>query len=154
MASQPGQGFIGSEREMAVLNAALLDEALAGHGKVIMLAGEPGIGKTRLVKELARKAEERGVRVLWLRGRRRPSLLALGQFYQELRSRHQAKPSSDPIGFRRGPHRRDDSRDPRDIGRCRANAEHGTGSGEVSAVRCGHRILEEGLRALAYSIGP
>lgn len=52
---------------MAVLNAALaaLNEALAGHGKVIMLAGEPGIGKTRLAQELARKAKERGVRVLW-----------------------------------------------------------------------------------------
>ena len=85
MVSQPGQGFIGSEREMAVLNAALLDEALAGPGKVIMLAGEPGIGETRLVKELARKAEERGVRVLWLRGGRRPSLPVPGSSHSVLR---------------------------------------------------------------------
>ena len=37
--------FIGRQRESAVLTAAL-DNALAGRGRLVMLAGEPGIGKT------------------------------------------------------------------------------------------------------------
>jgi len=40
-------GFIGRQSELGMLTAAL-DEALAGKGQMVMLAGEPGIGKTRL----------------------------------------------------------------------------------------------------------
>ncbi|MCI0904140.1 MAG: AAA family ATPase, partial [Chloroflexi bacterium] len=43
-------GFIGRQQELAVLTAAL-DEALAGRGQLVMLAGEPGIGKTRTAQE-------------------------------------------------------------------------------------------------------
>ena len=43
---------------------AALDEALSGSGRLVMLAGEPGIGKTRMVQELAALAEVRGVRVV------------------------------------------------------------------------------------------
>ena len=57
-------GFIGRQAEMAVLTAAL-DRALAAKGQMVMLAGEPGIGKTRLAKELASLSEQRGARVLW-----------------------------------------------------------------------------------------
>ena len=56
--------FIGRQREMAELTAAL-DEALAGEGRLVLLAGEPGIGKTRTAQELAVLAEQRGARVLW-----------------------------------------------------------------------------------------
>ncbi len=49
---------------MAELNAAL-DDALAGRGRVIMLAGEPGIGKTRLAEELAAVARGHGAEVRW-----------------------------------------------------------------------------------------
>ena len=41
-----GRVFVGRQREMAELRAAL-DDAMAGHGRLVMLAGEPGIGKTR-----------------------------------------------------------------------------------------------------------
>ncbi|MCH2519514.1 MAG: hypothetical protein MK210_15160, partial [Dehalococcoidia bacterium] len=37
---------------MAELRAAL-DDALAGRGRLVMLAGEPGVGKTRPAPELA-----------------------------------------------------------------------------------------------------
>ena len=59
-----GRVFIGRQRELAELKAAL-DDALFGQGQLVMLAGEPGIGKTRTTQELAALAEERGVKVLW-----------------------------------------------------------------------------------------
>jgi len=57
-------GFIGRQQEMAVL-ADALDDALSGRGQMVMLAGEPGIGKTRLAQELASRAESLGAQVLW-----------------------------------------------------------------------------------------
>ncbi len=56
--------FVGREKEMAELRVAL-DDAMAGHGRLVMLVGEPGIGKTRLSQELAATAEQRGAQVLW-----------------------------------------------------------------------------------------
>ena len=56
--------FVGSQREMAVLTS-VLDDALSGQGRLVMLAGEPGIGKTRTAQELASLAEAKGAQVLW-----------------------------------------------------------------------------------------
>jgi tetratricopeptide (TPR) repeat protein len=42
-----------------------LDEARAGHGGVMLLAGEPGIGKTRLIEEAAETARAQGALMLW-----------------------------------------------------------------------------------------
>ncbi len=56
--------FVGRQRELGELKAAL-DDAMAGHGRLVMLAGEPGIGKTRTAQELASHAETLGVQVLW-----------------------------------------------------------------------------------------
>jgi DNA-binding CsgD family transcriptional regulator len=64
MATLTGGAFVGRQREMAELKAAL-EEALSGQGRLFMLAGEPGIGKTRTAQELAAYAESRGTRVLW-----------------------------------------------------------------------------------------
>ena len=64
MVSQPGQMFVGRQPELAVLTGAL-DDALAGLGQIVMLSGEPGIGKTRLAQELASRAESSGARVMW-----------------------------------------------------------------------------------------
>jgi predicted ATPase len=55
--------FIGREPELATLHAALAD-ATAGHGRIVLLAGEPGVGKTRLAQELAAYAWQRGALVL------------------------------------------------------------------------------------------
>jgi class 3 adenylate cyclase len=51
--------FVGRRAELARLHE-MLDDALAGHGQVVGVVGEPGIGKTRLCLELARHARARG----------------------------------------------------------------------------------------------
>jgi predicted ATPase len=56
--------FVGRERELGDLRAGL-DAALAGHGHLLLLVGEPGIGKTRMAEELAAVARARGALVLW-----------------------------------------------------------------------------------------
>ena len=42
-----------------------LEEALSGQGRLVMLAGEPGIGKTRTAHELTAYAISQGARALW-----------------------------------------------------------------------------------------
>lgn len=54
----------GRHVEMDILTARL-DEAIAGRGGIVLLAGEPGIGKTRLAEELAAVALARDASVLW-----------------------------------------------------------------------------------------
>jgi predicted ATPase len=56
--------FVGREPELTLARARL-DAAIAGSAGVLLLAGEPGIGKTRLAEELAVEARARGCRVLW-----------------------------------------------------------------------------------------
>jgi DNA-binding SARP family transcriptional activator/tetratricopeptide (TPR) repeat protein len=60
---EPPAVFVGRERELAALRAGLAD-AFAGRGRLFLLAGEPGIGKSRLAEELAREAGGRGARVM------------------------------------------------------------------------------------------
>jgi DNA-binding SARP family transcriptional activator len=59
----PRSPFVGRERELAELTTAL-EDALAGAGRLVLLAGEPGIGKSRLADEVANRAKERGARIL------------------------------------------------------------------------------------------
>src|SRR6202012_5674926 len=56
--------FVGRRRELEALCAAL-DASCEGHGRLALLAGEPGIGKTRLALELAAQALERKADIAW-----------------------------------------------------------------------------------------
>ena len=64
MMSNSRDTLVGRSREVAELMLAL-EGAMSGQGRTVMLAGEPGIGKTRIARELAAMADERGARVLW-----------------------------------------------------------------------------------------
>ena len=54
--------FVGRDRELAELVGGL-DDALAGRGRLFLLPGEPGIGKSRLAEELIARARRRGALV-------------------------------------------------------------------------------------------
>src|SRR4051812_12321118 len=55
--------FVGRQAELNDLRAGL-EAAIAGHGRLFLLSGEPGIGKSRLADELTREARTRGAMVL------------------------------------------------------------------------------------------
>ena len=54
--------LVGRRWEMSAVEG-LLDRALGGHGAVVEVVGEPGIGKSRLVREVAAMAAARDVEV-------------------------------------------------------------------------------------------
>ena len=62
-ATATGGTLVGRGAELGCLLAAL-DEAFAGNARVVLVSGEPGIGKTRLVDEFASHARRRGAHVL------------------------------------------------------------------------------------------
>jgi len=61
----PRTGFLCREKELALGRDALL-QAISGRGQLLLLAGEPGIGKTRLADELAALASARGAHVCFV----------------------------------------------------------------------------------------
>lgn len=56
--------FVGRDGEAAVLDAGL-DDALAGRGRLFVVVGPAGSGKTRLADEIASHAKTRGATILW-----------------------------------------------------------------------------------------
>ena len=59
-----GRAFVGRQRELEEIRRGL-DDAAAGRGRLFLLVGEPGIGKSRLADEAATAAAGRGAAVLW-----------------------------------------------------------------------------------------
>src|SRR5262249_4319053 len=58
-----GRAFVGRERELGRLEQARRETA-SGSGAAVLLAGDAGIGKTRLASELVARARETGFEVL------------------------------------------------------------------------------------------
>ncbi|SDC93516.1 Transcriptional regulatory protein, C terminal [Geodermatophilus telluris] len=61
--SAPGR-LVGRDAQLRVVDEALAGTA-SGRGRMLLVAGEPGIGKTRLAEEAVRRARSSGVTVAW-----------------------------------------------------------------------------------------
>lgn len=58
-----GEPLFGREREQALLGESL-QQAVTGRGRLVLIGGEAGVGKTSLVRSLAHEADSLGARVL------------------------------------------------------------------------------------------
>jgi hypothetical protein len=94
--------FVGRGAERARLRAAL-DSALGGQGQLVLIAGEAGIGKTRIAEELCAEARSREARVAWGRCREGAGAPAYWPWRQALRAYAAGRPSAEVAGeFLRG----------------------------------------------------
>jgi tetratricopeptide (TPR) repeat protein len=66
-ADAPSRRFAGRDHERTTL-LTRLDDAARGEGGLVVVTGEAGIGKTRLLEEIAAAADWRGWQVSWGRG--------------------------------------------------------------------------------------
>lgn len=85
------RAFVGRDWELAELVEGL-DDALVGRGRVLVIQGDAGIGKTRLVEELSSVAAERAS-VIWARCWEGPGAPALWPWTQVVRSLHDSDAS-------------------------------------------------------------
>jgi predicted ATPase len=83
--SSSATDFVGREPELAELRAGLGD-AVAGHGRLFLISGEPGIGKTRLTNRFSVEASELGARVIWGRCWQGPGAPAYWPWVQIVRA--------------------------------------------------------------------
>ena len=89
---------MGRERELAELGAAL-DDAACGRGGLLLISGEPGIGKTRLCAELAALAQTHQMTVRVGRCRDRDEAVPYLPFVEILESC--VERASDPHALRK-----------------------------------------------------
>jgi DNA-binding SARP family transcriptional activator len=85
----------GRTEELELLEAGL-EDALAGRGRLFVVVGDAGTGKTRLADELASSAKQRGTRILWGRGWAGGGAPAYWPWTQALRDSLPAAGSDDP----------------------------------------------------------
>ena len=64
MDAQGGLGFFGRVDELRTV-AGFLEQAIGGAGRLVVVTGEPGIGKTRLCEEAGSLARARGAGLAW-----------------------------------------------------------------------------------------
>ena len=86
--------FVGRRAEQVELGAAL-DRALGGQGQLVLIAGEAGIGKTRIAEELCAEARSREARVAWGRCREGAGAPAYWPWRQALRAYAAGRPPAE-----------------------------------------------------------
>src|SRR5262245_34938852 len=89
--------FVGREAELGRLVRAL-DRAIAHDGRLVLLVGEPGIGKTRIARELASRAAALGVAVRWGRCQETEGAPPYWPWVQVLRAHGRMAPPAEPDG--------------------------------------------------------
>src|SRR4051812_1985992 len=77
--------LVGYGGELSTLEE-VLEQALTGRGSLALIAGEPGVGKTRLSDELSAVAQARGAEVVWGRCRSGGGAPAYWPWIQVLRA--------------------------------------------------------------------
>ena len=86
--------FVGRRAEQVELGTAL-DRALGGQGQLVLIAGEAGIGKTRIAEELCAEARSREARVAWGRCREGAGAPAYWPWRQALRAYAAGRPPAE-----------------------------------------------------------
>jgi DNA-binding SARP family transcriptional activator/tetratricopeptide (TPR) repeat protein len=84
IASVAALPFVGREAELERLRRAMTD-AFAGRAALVAVSGEAGVGKSRLLRQVAAEASVRGARVLLGRAYRAEQILPLGPWRDALR---------------------------------------------------------------------
>ena len=84
--------LVGRDSEMALLTG-LIKEVARGRGGSVLIEGEPGIGKSALVRAAVAEAPEAGCQVFWGAGDELGQALPLLPFLDGLRVR---EPSTNP----------------------------------------------------------
>src|SRR5437588_9539034 len=88
----PAVSLVGRESEQALL-AGLVKQAAQGRGGMVLIEGEPGVGKSALVQAAVAEAQEAGCQVFWGAGDELGQELPLLPFLDGLRVR---EPSANP----------------------------------------------------------
>jgi DNA-binding CsgD family transcriptional regulator/tetratricopeptide (TPR) repeat protein len=88
----PADALVGRDSETALLTE-LVKELSVGHGGSVLIEGEPGIGKSALVRTVVAEAPDTGVQVFWGAGDELGQALPLVPFLDGLRVR---EPSTNP----------------------------------------------------------
>ena len=94
--SLAGGVFVGRDAELGEMRG-LLEDALAGQGRLLLLSGDPGIGKTRAAEQLSTYAGVRGARVYWGRCQESEGQPPYWPWAEALRSYVR---EADPVGLR------------------------------------------------------
>lgn len=97
--AQPKSGthYVGRRAELAALDEALA-RAQAGEAQVVMLAGQPGMGKTRTAQEMAAHAAAAGMVVLWGRCPEEPGAPPYWPWVQLIRGYVDAHDRAEVVG--------------------------------------------------------
>jgi DNA-binding CsgD family transcriptional regulator len=85
----PAGALVGRDSEMALLRG-LIKEVAQGRGSAVLVEGEPGIGKSALVRTAVTGAQETGCEVFWGAGDELGQALPLLPFLDGLRVRNSA----------------------------------------------------------------